>query len=64
MSTEPLSLLPIREVRARVGLSQATIYRLVAAGSFPRQHHVHGRSLWRSDEVAAWIEGQTRRHAA
>lgn len=64
MSAEPLTLLSIRDVRARVGLSQATIYRLVAAGTFPRQHHVHGRSLWRSDEVAAWIEGQTRPQAA
>ncbi|MBE2209970.1 MAG: AlpA family phage regulatory protein [Burkholderiales bacterium] len=58
-----LSLLPLREVCARVGLSAATVYRMVAAGTFPAQYRVQGRSLWRSDEVGAWIEAQTRRAA-
>lgn len=37
-----LSLLPLREVCARVGLSAATVYRMVAAGTFPAQYRVQG----------------------
>lgn len=59
-----LALLTIREVRGRIGLSQTTIYRLVAAGQFPKPYRVLSRSLWRSDEVTAWIEAKTSPKAA
>lgn len=59
-----LALLTIAGVRSRIGLSQTTIYRLVATGEFPAPYRVLSRSLWRSDEVTAWIEAKTRPKAA
>lgn len=56
----PLSLLPLKELKARVGLSTATVYRLMQRGTFPRPRKVGTKSLWRSDEVEAWILAQVR----
>ena len=53
-----LSVLPLREVCARVGLSAATVYRLLAAGQFQKAHRRVGKkSLWLSTDVDAWIRG-------
>lgn len=49
------ALLPMKEVKARVGLSTATVYRLMQRGTFPRPRKVGTKSLWRSDEIEAWI---------
>ncbi|KRA42959.1 hypothetical protein ASD72_12925 [Pseudoxanthomonas sp. Root630] len=57
------ALLPIRAVKARVGLSTATVYRLMQRGTFPRPRKVGQKSLWRSDEVEAWILSRERRGA-
>lgn len=57
-SVSTLQLLPLKEVRNRVGLSTATIYRMMAAGTFPKQRKVGVKSLWRSDEIDAWILAQ------
>ncbi|MEA9885960.1 AlpA family phage regulatory protein [Xanthomonas campestris pv. raphani] len=54
-----LRLLPIKEVRAKVGLSPATIYRQMQAGKFPKPHKVCSRSLWLSTELDGWIIQQT-----
>lgn len=56
-----ISLLSIKDVKARVGLSTATVYRLMQRGTFPRPRKVGTKSLWRSDEVEAWILGRERR---
>ena len=56
----PLSLLPLKEVKARVSLSTATVYRLMQKGTFPKPRKIGTKSLWRSDEVEAWILAQTR----
>lgn len=50
VDTSSPSLLPIKEVRARIGLSQATIYRMLQRGTFFKPREVGTRSLWRSDE--------------
>ena len=55
----PLSLLPIKAVKGRVGLSEATIYRMLHRGTFPKPRKVGFKSLWRSDEIEAWILAQT-----
>lgn len=52
------ALLPLREVRARVGISTAAIYARMANGTFPKPCKVGARSLWVASEVAAWIAGQ------
>ncbi|NIK50315.1 helix-turn-helix transcriptional regulator [Xanthomonas arboricola] len=54
-----LRLLPIKEVRAKVGLSPATIYRQMQAGKFPKPHKVCSRSLWLSTQLDEWIIQQT-----
>ena len=51
----PTALLPIKAVKLRVGLSESTIYRMLNLGTFPKPRKVGGKSLWRSDEVEAWI---------
>ncbi|MCF8799203.1 helix-turn-helix transcriptional regulator [Xanthomonas campestris] len=54
-----LRLLPIKDVRAKVGLSPATIYRQMQAGKFPKPHKVGSRSLWLSTQLDEWIIEQT-----
>ena len=49
------SLLPMAEVRKRVGLSPSMIYRLIGQGEFPAPGKFGTRSLWVSSEVDAWI---------
>ena len=44
------------EVEAAVGLSAATLYRLMSAGSFPRPIRVGAQAVrWRAEDVLAWI---------
>ena len=48
------------EVEAATGLSRSSLYRLAAAGQFPRPIKLGPRSVgWRADELAAWIEQRT-----
>jgi len=58
LTDEMLRLEPLKAVKARVGLSEATIYRLLAAGKFPgAKRRVGTKSLWLSTDVDAWIKG-------
>ena len=44
------------EVSARVGLSRATLYRMIARGAFPRPVRLSERATgWRTDEVDEWL---------
>jgi len=45
----------LTEVLRRVGLSKPKIYRLMREDNFPRPRKVGRASLWRSDELDAWI---------
>jgi len=62
-NTAPEALLRLEDVKARVGLSRALIYKLASEGKFPSPIHIRGTrvSVWPSrsiDEfVAAQIEG-------
>ena len=41
---------------ARVGISQATVYRMMSRGEFPRPVRVGQRATgWRTDEVEEWL---------
>ena len=52
----PARFLRLPEVRTRVPYSRATIYRLIAAGEFPRPYSLGARAVaWLSDEIDAWI---------
>lgn len=55
---DALRLEPLKVVKARVGLSEATIYRLLAAGKFPKaKRRVGTKSLWLSTDIDEWIKG-------
>ena len=48
------------EVEAATGLSRSSLYRLAAAGQFPRPIKLGARAVgWRADEIASWIEQRT-----
>lgn len=51
------------DIEVMVGFTGATVYRLMSAGKFPRPVKVgagvRGVSLWRLDEVEAWVRDMT-----
>ena len=50
-------IIRLPEVVARTGLSQATIYRAIQAGTFPRSVKLGKRARgWRSEDVQQWID--------
>ena len=54
--TTDTHILRLPALLARVGLSQATIYRMISSGKFPRSVRVGVRATgWRSDEVEEWL---------
>ena len=56
LGADVLRLEPLKAVKARIGLSEATIYRLLAAGQFPKAHRRVGKkSLWLSTDIDTWI---------
>ena len=56
-----------KEVELVTCRSRATLYRLMAAGDFPKPVKLgHGRSganAWRADQILEWIEAR-QEHAA
>ena len=57
MTTLPdTHILRLPALVARVGLSQATIYRMISNGEFPRSVQIGVRATgWRSDEIEEWL---------
>jgi predicted DNA-binding transcriptional regulator AlpA len=54
-ANEPARLLRKTEVCALANATYPSIWAWMRAGTFPRARIVGGRSMWRSDEVAAWM---------
>ena len=52
---DEIALLPLKEVKLRVGLSTATIYRMMAKNAFPKPRKIGAKSLWFSLEIDAFI---------
>jgi prophage regulatory protein len=51
-----LRLIRIKEVKFRTGLSVPTIYRRMAAGTFPKSHSLGGSIVaWSECDVEDWI---------
>ena len=48
-------LMPLRDVLASVGMSQASVYRMIAAGEFPKPVKLGTASRWVSSEIEDWI---------
>lgn len=55
-AVDPLLCLP--DVRSAVGLSSATLYRMIDSGTFPRPIKIGRASRWPASEIAAFIEAQ------
>lgn len=56
-------LLRLRDVMAQTGLGSSTIYRYMAAGTFPKQVKIGGYSArWLASEVDGWIEQLKMQH--
>ena len=54
-------LMPLSEVKAHVGLGHTAIYRMMAAGEFPRARAVGQRNVrWLESEIQTWIEALPR----
>lgn len=53
---KPVGLLSAWDVIARIGVSRATIYRMVDSGEFPSPVKISpGRRAWVEAEVNAWL---------
>jgi prophage regulatory protein len=51
--------LRLAQVKERVGLSTATIYREISAGRFPRPVPLTANTVaWPSDELESWEEAR------
>jgi prophage regulatory protein len=49
--------LRLQTVRSRVPVSRSQLYRLMAAGDFPRAYNLGARAVgWLEAEVDAWIQ--------
>ena len=46
-------------VATRIGQSIATVWRKARKGELPQPVRIGRRTLWRSDEITAWIEDET-----
>jgi prophage regulatory protein len=56
MTDDPDRILRLAEVLRRSGLTRATLYRKIMAGSFPRQIPISTRCVgWRESAVSGWI---------
>lgn len=56
MPDQPDRILRLPTVLARTGLSRATLYRKVQAGTFPRQLKIAARCAgWRESAVNDWM---------
>ncbi|MBY3564109.1 helix-turn-helix transcriptional regulator [Rhizobium laguerreae] len=54
----PERLLKLKEVRAITSLGTSTIYRRLAAGTFPKPRVLSEACVrWRESEILAWIKG-------
>jgi prophage regulatory protein len=54
-----LTILRRRQVEARTGLARSSIYRGIAAGSFPRPIKIGARSSgWLESEINEWLARQ------
>ncbi|OXJ19403.1 AlpA family transcriptional regulator [Burkholderia sp. AU6039] len=57
-----MNSLRFKQVAAKVGLGQSTLYRMIAAGTFPKPFElVPGRTAWLEDDVEAWLAARAGR---
>lgn len=55
-ATNPVRILPLKEVRARIPYSSVQIWRKESAGEFPRRVRLGANRVgWLESEIEAWI---------
>ncbi|MBP6104014.1 MAG: AlpA family transcriptional regulator [Gammaproteobacteria bacterium] len=53
------TILKLRAVKSRTGLSRSTLYLRIAQGTFPKQIHLGNRAVgWIEDEIEDWLVHQ------
>ena len=52
------------QVAERIGVSEATFYRLLARGEGPPSYRIGKRRLWRESDVVKWLETECRESGA
>ena len=53
---EKISMLRLRQVKERTGLSRSGIYQRISEGTFPKQISLGARSVgWIESEIEGWI---------
>lgn len=52
------------DVAAIIGHGEAQVWRLTRAGRLPSPIRIGRRTLWRKDEVTAWVERETTDYRA
>lgn len=61
----PRRMIRLAEVEFMIGLKRSQIFRLEAAGEFPRRRALGPRSVaWLESEVFAWIEARPTKELA
>lgn len=59
------SIVRMRQLKVRVGMSPATIYRRILLDDFPAQIPLGGKSVgWRESDISAWIASRGQGGAA
>jgi prophage regulatory protein len=54
-----MRLIRLKEVKYYSGLARSTVYKYVAAGTFPKPVPLGGRAVaWVQGEVEAWIDSR------
>jgi len=53
-------LLPRRELRRLVPVSDMTIWRWERGGMFPKHLSINGRNYWRLSEISDWMDRQEK----
>ncbi len=57
-------IIRLPQVIERVGLKKSAIYKMIAAGVFPKQLKLGFASGWLESEIKAWIEERAREREA
>jgi prophage regulatory protein len=59
--TNPIRILPLKEVRLRIPYSSVQIWRKENAGEFPRRVRLGANRVgWIESEIEAWISSKVR----
>jgi prophage regulatory protein len=59
------TILRLKHVKTRTGLSRSTIYQRIKEGSFPAQVSLGPRAVgWIETDIGAWIERQVKQSRA